>query len=329
MRSSPGVGRRGGLPNRRLARRVVIRPSPVGAGVEARERFIATDRYRARREWQRYEGTAQRDLFRELRDRFLARHSAPVSRALDVGAGPGRFTARLGTSAITRRIALDIGREMLLELSERWSAAHPGEEAPDRILGDGARPPFADGVFGTVAVLGNLLGFAGEESEWLLEQVVALLSPGAILLLEVAPGPGESSRYLHRLPPRSVVRLLRSPPNAVALRIAREGFRVEPSRRKKPGEFRRVDAADLCRRLVSSGFRVEEVLAVAPSLGPDPERTEAVRRDPKAWGHLLDVEETVGRNPERWPNAAAVLVAATGPGGGREGLGFAARKSEG
>ncbi len=35
--------------------------------------------------------------------------------------------------------------------------------------------------------------------------------------------------------------------------------------------------------------------------------------DAKAWQHLLDGEETLGRTPERWPSAAAVLLAAVAP----------------
>jgi hypothetical protein len=148
----------------------------------------------------------------------------------------------------------------------------------------------------------------------MLDALIALLAPGATLLLEVAPGPGERSRYLHRLPSGAVARLFRSPPRAVALRVGREGFSEEPSRRTKPGEFQRVDPAELGQTLERRGFQVDEVIAVAPSLGPDGPRAGVVERDTKSWGHLLEVEEIIGRMPGRWPSAAAVLLAATGPG---------------
>jgi SAM-dependent methyltransferase len=288
----------------RVSVRPPVLPDPV------RERFLATDRYRVGREWQRYDGTAQRDLFRILRERFLARHAPVVSRALDVGSGPGRFTARLAAGPSTRRVALDIARAMLTEIPDRWAGVAPGVPLPDRVQGDGAHLPFLDGSFGLVAALGNLLGFAGGASDRLVEQLVGALAPEGTLLLEIAPGPGERSRYLRRLPPTSVARLLRSTPRVVAARIAREGFVEEPRRRKVPGEFRRVDPRLLHERLRSWGFQVEETVAVAPALGPDGVRAQAAANDLKAWSHLLEVEETLGRAPERWSAAAAVLVAA-------------------
>lgn len=280
----------------------------------SKERFFANDRYRAEREWIRYEGTGQRDLFRVLRERFLARHAPAAEFAVDIGSGPGRFTGRLSGSPTSRTVALDIGREMLRELVRRWPGTEGGPALPERVLGDALSPPFEDGRFGSVAALGNLLGFVSGDSERLLERMMKLVAPGGTLFLEVAPGPGEFSRHLRRLPPRSVARLLRSPTRAVALRIAREGFGEEPRRKKAGAEFRRIDPSSLERTLTSRGFRVPEILAVAPALGPDPERCAAARGDPKAWAHLLEVEEEFGRGRDRWNAAAAVLMAAVAPG---------------
>jgi SAM-dependent methyltransferase len=203
---------------------------------------------------------------------------------------------------------------MLRELVRRWPAVVGSPEPPDRVLADALSAPFPDRSFGSVAALGNLLGFASEKSDRLMESLVRLVGPGGTFLLEVAPGPGEYSRYLRRLPARSVARLLRSPSRAVALRIVREGFGEEPHRKKAAEAFRRIDPVALETTLASRGFRVSEILAVAPALGPDGERATAVRTDPKAWAHLLEVEEALGRERERWNAAAAVLVAAIAPG---------------
>ena len=54
-------------------------------------------------------------------------------------------------------------------------------------------------------------------------------------------------------------------------------------------------------------------MAIAPALGPDAARISAVRSDPKAWLHLLELEEELGRSSERWPGAAAALLAAQRP----------------
>ncbi|MGI0155194.1 MAG: class I SAM-dependent methyltransferase [Thermoplasmata archaeon] len=306
--------RRSAILHRRLALRAVpaSRPGPT----LPRDRFFANDRYRATREWKRYEGTAQRELFRILRERFLARHAPATKWALDVGSGPGRFTGRLGAPDTPRRVAFDLGGEMLEELRTRWPRGPGALPEPELVRGDAVRPPFAIGQVGLVAGLGNLIGFAGDEAPAILESLTSMLTPGGTLLLEVAPGPGEYSRYLRRLPAGSAARLLRSPLSAVAARVAREGFREAPARKQLPGAFRRVDPAKLRGRLVERGFAVEEVVAVAPALGPDGARIQVVREDPKAWGHLLELEEALGRSPEHWPAAAAVLVAAVAPGGG-------------
>jgi hypothetical protein len=55
------------------------------------------------------------------------------------------------------------------------------------------------------------------------------------------------------------------------------------------------------------------VVAVAPALGASPGSLEPARSDPKAWSHLLELEEAVGREPERWNSAAAVLLSLSAP----------------
>ncbi len=274
----------------------------------SRERFRSNDAYRAEREWLRLEGTAQRDLFRELRARFLSRHAGPGAWALDAGSGPGRFTAGVGRPG-ARRIAADVARSALEEIPRHWRSS-PVRPLPDRVLTDLADPPFPPAAFGTVAALGNLLGFAEGESDAVRERLSELLGPGGVLVLEIAPGPGERSRYLRRLPAGSVARLLRAPVRAVLGRVVAEGFAPVPARRASPGAFRRIDPGELALWCESRGLSVREIVAVAPTLGPDAARIDAVARDPVAWDRLLEVEESVGRNPERWPGAAAVLVAA-------------------
>ncbi|MGA8275123.1 MAG: methyltransferase domain-containing protein [Thermoplasmata archaeon] len=274
---------------------------PPSTAPGARERFKSLDPYRVDREWRRYEGTAQRDLFRELRVRFLRRHSVTGRWAVDVGSGPGRFLPHLGPSG-AQRVALDLSLETLHRVES------PGRSPPHLVRGDGTTPPFARAAFSNVAVLGNALGFAGDDADRFLEAAESLVAPGGVLLLEVVAGPGERSRYLNRLPPRTLTRLLRSPVRALQLRTLREGFVPEPPRRRESGQFTRFDPADLATQFQSRGWEVREVVAVAPALGASPAAIEAARSDAKAWTHLLEMEEVIGRMPERWTSAAAVLL---------------------
>lgn len=299
--SRPRAGR---LTRGRTSRQRVASPRAPSA----LERFRTADHYRAEREWIRYTGTAQRDLWRELRERFLARHATASRWVLDLGSGPGRFTASLGV-AQSNRVALDLSLEMLRSVAEHWNPELGGTPLPERVRADALAPPFPKGTFGQVAVLGNTLGFAGSSAEKLLDSASSLVEPGGTFFVEVAPGPGERSRYLSRLPPTVLARLLRSPVRALLPRIDREGFDRIPYRRAERGEFRRIPVDELSHWFARRGWDLDEVLAVAPALGTLAPRIEAIRADRKAWDHLLLLEEELGRRPERWTDAAAVLVA--------------------
>jgi len=203
----------------------------------------------------------------------------------------------------SQRVALDLSREMLLRVDRRNLAR------THRVRGDGVHPPLARAAFANVAVLGNSLGFAAGDSDRLLGAAEELVTLGGNLLLEVVAGPGERARYLHRLPPSSLARLLRSPVRAVYARTQREGFAPDPPRRSEPGEFHRFRPRELSEQLEARGWATLEIVAVAPSLGASPAALEAVHPDPKAWSHLIELEELVGHEPERWTAAAAVLIA--------------------
>jgi SAM-dependent methyltransferase len=281
-------------------------------------RFRDLDEYRARRELRRFEGTPQRDLFREIRERFLERHRVDARWCLDVGSGPGRFTHRIGSPS-SRRVALDLSRSMLALAGAAASGLPPGTlPEVDRVRGDALRPPLAPRAWGEVVVSGNTLGFAAASSPALLERAEELVAPGGTLLVEIAPGPGERSRYLGRLPPRAVGRLLEAPARAIVPRIVREGYAREP-RRRSASDFYRWKVSELTRRWSGGGWQLLETLAIAPALGADPERVAAVAASRKAWERLLEVEELAGRDEARWPHAAAVLLAVRREPGDRSG----------
>jgi SAM-dependent methyltransferase len=287
-------------------------PSDLEQTTSPSERFRNLDSYRARREWLRYEGTGQRDLYRELRERFLLRHAVSEGWVLDLGSGPGRFLPLAGGEG-ARRVALDLSREMLNLIPDTWTASGRSDPVPSRVLGDALRPPFERGRWAEVVALGNPLGFAGAEADQLLAAAESLVRPGGVFVLEVAPSSGERSRYFARLPPTSLARLLYAPRPAVLARLDREGFRSEPARRAAEGSFRRIAALQIHDRWKRQGWELLETSAVAPALGADPVRAEAVRADARAWPRLLDLEEEVGRRAERWVGAAAVLLCARRP----------------
>ncbi len=300
-------GRRRGIGGRvGSTRRVAPSAAPaVGPGRPPRTRFLELDPYRAEREWLRYEGTAQRDLFRELRMRMLTRNHPRQGRSLDLGCGPGRFLAPPDLTA-SGWVGVDLSREML----RRAALGARPESTADLVRADGLNPPFRRGVFSWVQLLGNVLGFSGPRGPELLDVTLPLVGPGGRLLVEIAPGPGEASRYFHRLPPSVVRRLLEGKGHGLSSAIEREGFRPVRSGTVPGVGFRRWSAPELLRYLRDRQFDPLEVMAVAPLLGSDPQRIEAASASVSAWTSLLQWEESVGRDPDRWPEAAAVIVVA-------------------
>lgn len=295
--------------SRRSRRTTRAGPDDPHRSSAAHERFLRLDRERATREWRRYEGTAQRDLFRQLRERFLARNVVDGRWALDAGSGPGRFLSMVGGPGSTR-VALDLSTAMLAVGRELVAkVTGPLRLAAERVRGDALRPPFRPGSFSEVALVGNALGFEGPAGVDLLDTAEGLLAPGGRLIVEVAPGSGERSRYLTRLPVGAVRRLLAAPVPAIVPRVLREGFASEPARHR-PVSFRRWTASELLARWKTRDWSVKETMAVAPALGQDTARVSEVSRDPRAWAGLLELEEQLGHEPSRWTNAAAVLLAA-------------------
>lgn len=312
--SLPGAGRRRGeAPD--PAERPPTAPSVGSGGSDAVERFRRLDRYRVDREWRRYEGTAQRELFVELRRRFLRRHARSGGWVVDLGSGPGRFTDDLGPST-SPRLLVDLSEEALRSAARRPRALRRSRGPWSFVRGDARTPPFRRAAFGTVALLGNLVGFAGADAERLLEASAGLVRPGGTLLVEAVAGPGERSRYLRRLPPGEVRRVLRAPARWLDRRIREEGFEQLAYRRSEDrGEFRRLPAEELARTLARHGLAPVERIAVAPLLGTEGERAEAARGDPASWEGLLAAEERAGASPEHLAVAAAYLMAAERPAG--------------
>jgi hypothetical protein len=207
-------------------------------------------------------------------------------------------------------VLVDLSLEMLRKARDTWPLGPDLPVFPGFVRGDGTHPPVRPAAFTQVVALGNPLGFSGEAADQFLTAVLGLLRPGGTVLLETVAGGGERSRYLSRLPPNAVQRLLLAPLPLVRPRLEREGFVPLGDPANDRHGFRRFGAAELIPELARRGFETTEVVAVAPSLGADPERIAAVHAEPAAWARLMDLEEAVGHTPARQRTAAALLVAA-------------------
>ncbi len=224
---------------------------------------------------------------------------------MDLGSGPGRFAPFVG--APTARVVLvDLSQEALKRARNGLRGPPLDRFAPVRA--DALHLPFRSGLFAEVVVLGNLLGTAGPSLGKIVSEVERVLMPRARLVMEIVPGAGERSAYLSRLPPGAVRRTLNAPRGWLTARILREGFRSARASVPARDRFRRISVEEI-RGLLGIGWTAREIVAVAPALGFEPERLEALRSDATAWQRLLALEEGLGRAPERWPKAAALLAA--------------------
>ncbi len=165
------------------------------------------------------------------------------------------------------RIGVDVSLEMLRAVRSRWTEIAAGERPPRLVRGNGLRPPFREGAFDAVVVLGNVLGFAEENILPTLNALGQLLSSSGTLILEFSNGPATRSRYLNRLPPSALPRLFESPTRWLVDRVIREGFELLPERRRGPVVHRRRSIEDVESALKRGGLGVVEELAVAPALG--------------------------------------------------------------
>jgi SAM-dependent methyltransferase len=234
---------------------------------------------RARREWSRYEGTVQRNLWLQFRRRFLSRalQDLPSRPAviLEVGPGPGRFSDLL-VSTGRPVILLDLSLAMIREGRGLHPATRPG--GPHWVLGDALRLPVPPRSLAALVALGNVLGFAGSRAGLLLREWDESLAPGGVFAIEtslLAPAKGEA------LSPRAPA-------------AGREGRRpLTVLRTPKVSYFSRKELDDWFARL---GWRLEEATPVAPRAGGSPtDAQQALHRAGGDWRTLLEEEERAGR----------------------------------
>ncbi len=273
------------------------------------ERFLAADRYRARREWDRYEGTPQRELLRRSRERFLQvnlRHAhRKFPRMLELGPGPGRFSPILARFT-DRLLRIDVSRAMLKEA--RRHAPRGSPRADDRIadiLGDAGQLPLPSRSVPCVVALGNLLGFAGDRGPDVLDEISRTLTPRGMLVLETMNPPAQVPRFVHRM---SVTEWRRTVHEAVGYRLItllREGWERAPQTlpRPTPSTFSFISPEEVVDWLDDLGFEIGDQMVTAPLLGGEPSLVAEISRGrTEILEEILRWEDYAGRRPEflRW-----------------------------
>lgn len=151
-------------------------------------------------EWQRFD-SLEEQVALEIYRRFLARHVRPGGRALDIGAGPGRFTIQLVTAGM-RVVVGDLSR-VQLELNERYvseaGAAH-GIEARLRLdICDLSE--LQDSSFDLVLAYGGPISYTFERAPDAMAELARVAAPGGLVVGSVMSLPGSARQYLKQFPP--------------------------------------------------------------------------------------------------------------------------------
>jgi SAM-dependent methyltransferase len=150
------------------------------------------------REWDRFERTPMDRVNLEVHRRLLHEFVRPGERALEAGAGPGRFTLEL--AALGARVVVgDISPRQLELHRERTTAIE--EAIEDRLVLDIVDlSRFDDGSFDAVVCYGGPLSYVLGEADRALGELLRVTRPGGRLLLTVMSLLGAARAYFDSFP---------------------------------------------------------------------------------------------------------------------------------
>jgi SAM-dependent methyltransferase len=238
----------------------------------------------------------------EVHRRFLVRFVRPGDRVLEVGAGPGVFTAelaRLGATVVVTDLS-----PVQLELNREHVGGTPAEAAVERRelldVCDVSRYP--DHAFDAVVAYGGPLSYAFEQTEAALRGLLRVTRPGGAVVASVMSTLGTWRSGL-----RGVVGLAEKVGEDVNDLVLTTG-----DLRHVPG------AAHVCRM-----FRAAEVRALATAAGGqpvamsashwaslgDPGALAVLEGDVGRWARFLDHEVAACAEPGALDGGTHVLVA--------------------
>lgn len=136
-------------------------------------------------EWNRLAADVAGRVSFEVHRRFLARFVRQGARVLEVGAGPGRFTAELAALGATV-VVTDIS-PVQLDLNREYVGATDAEAAVERreLLDVCDVSRFSDGEFDAVLAYGGPLSYAFEETEAAVRGLLRITAPGGVVVASV------------------------------------------------------------------------------------------------------------------------------------------------
>jgi ubiquinone/menaquinone biosynthesis C-methylase UbiE len=253
-------------------------------------------------EWDRLVQSPSARVALELHRRFLARFIQRGSRVLEIGAGPGRFTAELaalGASVVVSDISavqLELNREKVL-------AAGCEQHVEDRLVLDVRDlSSFTDGAFDGVLAYGGPISYAFDQAPAALAECVRVTKPGGVVLGSVMSTIGSFRWFLAGVSEEI---------KTFGIEAMDTLLHTGDTRPTQPGghncrmfrwrELAEMIAAQPCRLLAASASN-------AISLA-DPEVLGRLAADPGVWPRFLDWEEELAQEPGMLDGGTHILFA--------------------
>lgn len=268
---------------------------------------------RVEREQRRYSGEPRRLLLGTLRDRFLLRHVPRRAEVvLELGPGPGRFTPVLLEARPERLLAVDLSREGLRR-ARRRRRHRSGYSRIDWIQAAGEHLPLRPRSVDAVVALGNIVSFAGRDGPRLVRELGRVLRPQGVLIADFASPAASALDFFYAAAERRLLRrILRRPEYYLLDEILATGFQPchRDPRRLATWEFQFYTAGEAERTVTHGGFRVTDLMAVAPLAAFQNRVARIARRDRRSWENLLRIEERVGRRPGVLETGHGFIIAA-------------------
>jgi SAM-dependent methyltransferase len=239
-------------------------------------------------EWQRYDQSALGAVHFHIHDHYLRRFIAPGSRVLEIGAGPGRFTATL--HQLGCRVVVGDISPVQLALNREYGQAHGFGASVEAwldldICELGALPAAS---FDAVVAYGGPLSYVFERREDALRGCRRVLRPGGVLLASVMSLWGTLHRHLA---------VLRDHPLDKTRRIIESGDltpETDPASEHHCHMYRSDEFVALLDRHGFSLLALSASNTLSTNLEP---LVQEIRQDPARWAALLDVELTASAQP--------------------------------
>ncbi|MEO8328618.1 MAG: methyltransferase domain-containing protein [Candidatus Nanopelagicales bacterium] len=249
-------------------------------------------------EWQRLaEHVAGRVSF-EVHQRFLKAHLSPGAQVLEVGAGPGRFTAALAALDATITVS-DLSNAQLNANRKRASLEGFAAQVDDWVeLDIRDTSNFADATFDAVIAFGGPLSYVFDHAADALQGLLRITKPDGVVMASVMSLWGS---WRHLLP----ATLDFSDDETDHILSTGDLRRIQPD-----GHVCQMYSAQSARKLVhDSGAEVIAMSASNWGSLDHPDVVENLESQPERWSRFLDNEVRACAQPGAWDGGTHLLFA--------------------